>query len=85
MRSTEATDEWLRWLTAAAEVAGFALTVYFLWEMAPERWKLDIRRTFSLLRAPLAARAHHRRAVNEMWLDVIELQTWGVPTTWHAV
>ena len=75
------TDFW-RWVALVTEVLGLALTLYFLWEYAPERWKIGIRGWVRGARRPLDAIDARKHERAEMLRDVIELITYGVPSEW---
>lgn len=79
--ASEDTDFW-RWVALATEVLGLALTLYFLWEYMPERWKIDLRRWARGVRTPFDAAEARKHARAGMMNEVLTLMTYGVPDEW---
>jgi hypothetical protein len=72
-----------RYFYLAVEVFGMGFTLYYVWlAMVPESAKIEIRAWFAGLNAPFDVAAINKRAKAEMWSDVIDLMTFGVPVAW---
>lgn len=76
--------DWWEVARLATELAAMALTAYYLWSLAPEGWKMELRRWLRGARAPFTAAEERKAARAELWSDVLDLITYGVPGEWVA-